>query len=589
MDRPSPAPLGWVRRLGPWLRPHRRKAAVALAGALVGSLVSAGTPLVERQILDRVILVHRSPLAPWLALLIVLAAVSFVAAYVRRYHGGRVSLDVQLDLRNAIYDRLSRLDFARHDEMQTGQLVSRANSDVGLLQALLAFLPIMAGNAVLLVTAMVVMFVLSPPLAALSLVAVPAMFVAAYRMRRMTFPANWHAQQKEGEVAVVVEEAVTGVRVVKGFGQERREIDRLVDKAQELYGSNLRATRLQARYQPVLAAIPQVALVGVLALGGYLALRHRIPLGTFLAFSTYMVLLSSPARMLANVLLVAQQARAGAERVLDLLASTPLVVDRPGARPLPPAAGAAVRFQSVRFGYLSSQPVLDGFELALAPGETVALVGASGSGKSTAALLLPRFYDVQAGAVRVDGHDVRDVTMASLRSQIGVVFEESFLFSDTVRANIAYGRPDASEAEVEAAARMAEAHEFVSALPAGYDTVVGERPHTLRRPAPAHRPGPGPPHRSPHPRPRRRHERRRRPDRGGDPRHPPPGDARPDHPAHRPPPLDAPPGQPDRRRRPRPGGRRGHARRAAGGLRHLSHAPRRARGRDRAGGGDARR
>jgi ATP-binding cassette subfamily B protein len=385
-----------------------------------------------------------------------------------------VSLDVQFDLRNAIFDQLQNLDFARHDEMQTGQLVSRANSDVGLLQGLLAFLPIMAGNVLLMVASLVIMFVYSPLLALISLVVVPLLGFSAYRMRISTFPANWDAQQREGEVATVVEEAITGVRVVKGFGQEERELDHLIQRAGVLYGSRMRAVRYQARFQPLLSAIPVLGQVAVLALGGWMALHHQLSLGTFLAFSTYLLQLAAPARMLAGVLLVAQQARAGAERVLDLLASTPNVSDAPDAEVLPAAHGE-VSFDHVRFGYLSSEPVLEDFSLHLVAGETVALVGGSGSGKSTVALLLPRFYDVQEGSVRIDGTDVRHVTLSSLRAQIGMVFEESFLFSDTIRANIAYGRPDATDAEVVAAARAAEAEGFIGDLPDGYDTVVGER------------------------------------------------------------------------------------------------------------------
>jgi ATP-binding cassette subfamily B protein len=469
---------GWIRRLAPWLRPHRRNVILSFGAALVGSGITAAVPAIQREVIDNVILSHRSPLAPWLILLLVLAAVSFGSAYIRRYRGGRVSLDVQYDLRNAIYDQLQRLDFARHDQMQTGQLVSRANSDVGLLQGLLSFLPIMSGNVLLLVSSLVIMFVLSPLLGVVSLLVVPALVFTAYRMREVTFPANWEAQQREGEVAVVVEEAITGVRVVKGFGQEARELDHLVQRAQILYGSRLRAVRYQARYQPILQAIPVFGQVAVLALGGYLALHHRISLGTFLAFSTYLLQLAAPARMLAGVLLVAQQARAGAERVLDLLATNPLVTERPDATVLPPTYGE-LAFEDVTFGYAPGEPVLEHFDLAVAAGETVALVGASGSGKSTVALLLPRFYDVGSGAVRVDGTDIRDVTLSSLRDRIGVVFEESFLFSDTVSSNIAYGRPDATEAEIVAAARAAEAEEFIAALPDGYDTVVGERGMSL--------------------------------------------------------------------------------------------------------------
>jgi len=476
---PDPPPTrGWIRRLLPWLRPHGRNVRIAFGAAVIGSGIAAAVPAVEREIIDRVIITHDSPLAPWLILMAVLAVGTFGASYLRRFVGGRVSLDVQFDLRNAIYEQLQRLDFARHDELQTGQLVSRANSDVGLLQGLLAFLPIMTGNVVLMVASLAIMFVFSPILALVSLCVVPSLIWTAYRMRARTFPASWDAQQREGEVAVVVEEAVTGVRVVKGFGQEERELQLLIERAKTLYGSRVRAVRLQARYQPVLQAIPVFGQVAVLALGGWLALHHRISIGTFLAFSTYLLQLASPARMLAGVLIVGQQARAGAERVLDLLASNPVVVERPDAGPLPPLLGE-VSFDDVRFGYLSSQPVLDHFDLHIGAGETVALVGASGSGKSTVALLLPRFYDVQGGAVRIDGSDVRDVTLASLRRQIGVVFEESFLFSDTVRANIAYGCPDATDAEVEVAARAAEAHQFITELPDGYDTAVGERGLTL--------------------------------------------------------------------------------------------------------------
>ncbi len=465
---------GWIRRLAPWLRPHRRKVLLAFGFALLGSGIVAITPAIERQVIDNVIIAHRSALAPWIVLLVLGAVITFGAAYVRRFVGGRVGLDVQFDLRNAIYDQLQRLDFARHDQMQTGQLVSRANSDVGLLQSLLAFLPLMAGNVLLLVGSLVIMFVYSPLLAAVSLLVVPGLFLTALRMRQKSFPASWDSQQKEGEVAVVVEEAVSGVRIVKGFGQEERELWRLVERAQVLYGSRVRAVRYQARYQPLLVGLPVFGQVAVLALGGYLAIHHRISIGTFLAFATYMVQLSAPCRMLASVLLVAQQARAGTERVLDLLETNPVVTEAADADVLAPTRGSVV-FDRVRFGYVADRPVLDGFSLQVAPGETVALVGASGSGKSTVALLLPRFYDVGSGSVEIDGTDVRRVTLASLRSQIGVVFEESFLFSDSVGANIAYGRPEATAEMIEAAARAVEAHEFIAAMPDGYDTLVGER------------------------------------------------------------------------------------------------------------------
>ncbi|MGI8985038.1 MAG: ABC transporter ATP-binding protein, partial [Acidimicrobiales bacterium] len=469
---------GWIRRLWPYLMAHRRDVVTAFGVAILGLAVSAFTPVIQKVIIDDVILARRRPLAPWLALLVAAGVFRFAVAHVRRFVGGRVAFSVQFDLRNAIYERLQRLDFARHDDFQTGQLVSRAGSDVGLVQGLLAFLPLASGNLVMVVLSLGVMAVLSPLLTVVSLVVVPAIAWIAIRLRDTVFPASWDAQQRAAEVAGVVDEAVSGVRVVKGFGQERRELDRLAGAAEDLFGSRVRAVRIQARYGSALAAVPALGQVAVLAFGGWLALEGRISLGTFVAFSTYLFQMVGPVRMLSVLTVIAQQARAGAERIFELLDSTPVVAERPGAGTLPPVTGDVV-FDDVTFGYLRSEPVLQGFSLTVRAGETVALVGPSGSGKSTVSLLLPRFYEVQTGSVRLDGADVRDVTLDSLRRQIGVVFEESFLFSDTVRANIAYGRPDATDDEVVAAARAAEAHEFVTAMPDGYDTRLGEGGLTL--------------------------------------------------------------------------------------------------------------
>ena len=441
-------------------------------------VVAALTPVLVRLILDDVVLGRRRPLAPWLTLLVAAGLFRFGAAHLRRYIGGRVALDLQYDLRNDIYERLQRLDFARHDDLHTGQLVSRAISDVNAVQGLLAFLPLVSGNVVMLLVSLVVMAMLSPLLTVVALLVVPVVAVLGLRLRTTVFPASWDAQQKAGEVAGVVDEAVSGVRVVKGFGQEQRELAHLVDAAQDLFASKLRALRIQARYAAALQSVPSLGQVAVLMLGGWLAINGRITLGTFLAFSSYLLQMVSPVRMFSSLLAQAQQARASAERIFELLDSNPVVTERPDAAVLPPLSGE-VTFDDVTFGYLRSEPVLRRFSLSIEPGQTVALVGMSGSGKSTVALLLPRFYDVQDGAVRVDGVDVRDVTLESLRSQIGVVFEEPFLFSDTVRANIAYGRPEATEEEVVAAARAAEAHEFVTALPDGYDTVLGQGGLTL--------------------------------------------------------------------------------------------------------------
>jgi ATP-binding cassette subfamily B protein len=336
----------------------------------------------------------------------------------------------------------------------------------------------MSGNVLLMAVSLGVMIYLSPLLALVSLTVAPALLFVSYRMRWRIFPATWDGQHREGDVAQIVDEDVNGARVVKAFGQEGSELERLVRASAKLYGSQMRAVRLQSRYQPLLEAIPAIGQVTILALGGWLALRHEITLGTFLAFSTYIGQLLAPARQLAGVLTIGQQARAGVERIFQLLDLEPAISGPAGAVELPPLRGEVV-FSDVHFSYGAGPPVLQGLDLRIAPGERVAIVGPSGSGKSTVAMLVPRFFDPDQGAVLVDGHDVRDVALPSLRAQVGVVFEESFLFSDTVRSNIAYGRRDATDEEVEAAARVAQANEFIEQLPQGYHTVVGERGLTL--------------------------------------------------------------------------------------------------------------
>lgn len=474
---------GWVRRLWGYLMRHRADMAISFGAAILGSAAQVVVPLVTRQIVDNVILAPTSPLWPWLVLLIVLGVATFMFSYLRRYHGGRVALSVQYDLRNDMHQQLQSMDAGNLDRMPTGQLVARASSDSALVQGLLSFLPIMSGNVLMMLLSIGVMLYLSPLLAIISLVMAPVLLLISYRMRWRIFPATWDAQQHEGDVVQIVDEAVNGVRVVKAFGQEQHEIGRLAVSAGKLYGSQMRATRLQARYQPLLQAIPSLGQVAVLAVGGYLVLQHDITLGTFLAFSTYVAQLMAPARQLAGLLTIGQQARAGLERIFQLLDLKPAIADAPNTLELSQIAGD-IEFRNVSFNYVDTEAgagravshgVLDGISFHIAAGERVALVGPSGSGKSTTTLLVSRFYDPESGAVLVDGHDVRDLALKPLRRQIGSVFEESFLFSDTVRANIAYGRPDASTAQIEEAARICQADDFIRGLPKGYDTMVGER------------------------------------------------------------------------------------------------------------------
>jgi ATP-binding cassette, subfamily B, bacterial len=347
-----------------------------------------------------------------------------------------------------------------------------------MIQSLLQMSPMLMGNVLLFFLSLAVMLWLSPVLALISLAVGPALLALSIASRRRLFPASWDAQQQTGNVAGVVEGAITGVRVVKGFGQEEQEVERLEGVSRALYAARVRTYKMMARFSPALGAIPALGQVGVLALGGWLAIKGEITLGTFLAFSSYLAQMVNPVRALTNLITIGQEVRASVIRVYEVIDSRPAITEKPDALTLP-RGNHDVELDDVHFGYVPSEPVLRGLSLRVRPGETLAVVGTSGSGKSTISLLLPRFYDVRSGAVRVGGYDVRDLTIDSLRASIGLVLEESFLFSDTVRNNIAYGRPDATMEQVHAAARAAEAEDFILGLPDGYDTVVGEQGLTL--------------------------------------------------------------------------------------------------------------
>jgi ATP-binding cassette subfamily B protein len=469
---------GWVRRLASYSWRYRRNVLIALISSLGGMGVMAITPLIIKVIIDDVIVGGGGGLGGWIWLLMLTAAVVYALTFLRRYYGGRLGLDVQHDLRTAMFRAITRLDGRRQDQLSTGQVVGRATSDLQLVQGLLFMLPMALGSVMLFVVALVVMLALSPLLTLVALAVAPALWFIAQRSRVRLFPATWYAQGQAGAVASVVDGAVSGVRVVKGFGQEEQETQKLRDVSQGLFAARMRGVRLSARYVPALQSVPSLGQVGMLAFGGWLATRGEITLGTFVAFSTYLAMLVGPVRMLSAIIAVGQQARAGAERIFELIDTEPEIAEAPDARELPADAPATVELEDVTFSY-EGHRVLRGLSLSIDPGETLAVIGTSGSGKSTIAQLLPRYYDPDSGTVRLGGQDLRELTYDSLRGAIGLVPENSFLFTGTIRDNLAYGRPDATDEQVLAAARAAQVDTFVSALPDGYDTVVGEQGLTL--------------------------------------------------------------------------------------------------------------
>ncbi|HEY3465522.1 MAG TPA: ABC transporter ATP-binding protein, partial [Amycolatopsis sp.] len=477
-ELPPAETAGWVRRLSAAAWEHRALVVLSLLAAVFSVGVQAASPLLVRSAVDNAVAGHTGGLTGIAVFLVALQLIAFGTAFLRRYLGGKLALDVQHDLRQRVFNAVSRLDGGKQDALRTGQVVSRAISDLQLVVGILMQIPLSFGSVIFAVLSFAAMLWMSPVLTLIALVVTPAVGIVIARSRKRLFPATWSAQQRAADVAQQVEETVTGVRVVKGFGQEAREVSKLEGTARKLFAERLRAAKLSAVPTATTAALPAAGQVAVLGIGGVLALNGSITLGTFLAFATYLATLIGPARMLSGLVVQAQLTRAGAERVYELIDAQPEVVDSPDARPLP-SGPLGVELDGVRFGYTRSEPVLDGLSVTANPGETLALVGTAGSGKSTISLLLPRFYDVHAGAVRVGGLDVRDVPLRQLRQAIGVVFEEAFLFSSSIRDNIAYGRPDASEEEIVAAARAAEADEFIRALPDGYDTLVGERGLTL--------------------------------------------------------------------------------------------------------------
>jgi ABC-type multidrug transport system fused ATPase/permease subunit len=467
-------------RLLGFLRPYRWSLAVSIVLAAGSQAAAIGLIRLTQSVIDDAIRPRDERLL--LILVGVIAALGAVKALLmvgRRFISGRQAIGVEFDMRNALYAHLLRLSFGFYDRHQTGQLMSRATVDLQGVRFFLGYgLIFFSQNVLTIVGAMAIMLWTDWRLSLIAFAIAPLVILLAYRYSRVSHPVLRDVQQKMADVATVAEENIVGVHVVKSFAQERQEAEKFSRRSEAVFERTIDANRQRSLYVPVLSFIPLLAQAGVLLAGGWMVVHDQLTVGEFFAFNLYVSMLIMPLRMLGMWIGQSQRATASGERIFQILDEPEEIAERPGAAPLPPGGGRIV-FEGVSFGYDPERPVLEDVDLEVEPDQNVAVIGHTGSGKTTLTALVPRFYDVTEGRLTVDGADVRDVTLTSLRRSIAVISQDPFLFSTTVRENIAFGAPDATDEEVEQAARLAQAHEFVAALPNGYETVIGERGITL--------------------------------------------------------------------------------------------------------------
>jgi ATP-binding cassette subfamily B protein len=476
-ETPSPSKT-FVRLLG-FLRPYKFSLGISIvlaigsqATALVATFL-AGSVAAALEHNER----HRLP--ELVVAILVLGVLRALMMAGRRLIAGKQALGVELDMRTAMYAKFLRLSFAFYDRHQTGQLMSRATVDLQGVRFFLGYGLIFFFQHIFTIVGVgIVVFLISWKLALIVLAIAPVLVAVAYRYSHVSHPLLRDVQQKMADVATVAEENIVGVHVVKSFAQEDAEQQKFEHRSEEVFDLSVQANRQRAFYIPVLSFLPLLAQAAILLIGGRMVADGTLSVASFVRFNLFLVMLVGPLRQLGMWIGQAQRATASGERIFQVIDEPEDIADAAGARELPPGPGRIV-FDGVTFGYDPARPVLHDVDLQLEAGKVVALIGHTGAGKTTLASLVPRFYDVQRGRVTIDGADVRDVTLASLRSEIGVIAQDPFLFSATVRENIAFGRPGATDEEVERAARLAQAHEFVETLPEGYDTVIGERGITL--------------------------------------------------------------------------------------------------------------
>ncbi len=462
------------------VRPHRVWSWLGIMAGLGWTAARVSVPAIAGAAINQINGHGGHSLAFWVMVLLLAGVFQAIFTGLRRYAAFRLALRVETDLRMRLVAHLERLHFAFHDEAQTGQLMANANSDIMQVQNVVLLIPLTIASTLTMGAVIVLLVLRSPGLALFALGALPLLQISATLFSRRMFPIGLAQQDALAAYSGVVEESITGVRVVKGFGSEARQVARLDVEAERVYERSIAAAKLRAWFLPLIDLLPAMGLVGILWFGGHQVLTGHLNDGDIVAANFYVLMLIWPLRMLGMLLGQIPRAVAAAGRIHDVLITEPRIANAAHPVALPADGPGELRFEAVRFGYRrSAHPVLDGLDLVIDGGEAVALVGATASGKSTVARLVPRFYDVDAGVIRIDGVDVRDADLHEVRRAVGIVFEDTFLFTQSVRENIAFADPEAPLERVRWAARLAGADQFISDLPDGYETLVGQHGYTL--------------------------------------------------------------------------------------------------------------
>jgi len=470
----------WFKRLYPLIKEQRNSFLITSFCGIAGLTIQVSVPMVIREAIDNPLAGGSGEISSYLWTLVAMAICAFLLRYTYRFLLFKTAYRIETQLRSLIYSHLTKLSFSFFDRIASGEVISRANSDIRSIQLLLAFGPLAMLSLISFFLALIFMLSIHPPLTFVTIACMPFVYVLAQKMRDKVFPLSWVTQGRMADLAMVVDENINGSRIVKSFAAERKQIELLAKKAQRLRWSSTALIDSRARFNPLIEALPRLGMASILMYGGWLSINEKISIGALIAFSSYVIMISVPFRMLGFVLLQAQRAAASSLRIFEILDEEPAIGNKLTARKIISPIGD-LSFRNVSFSYPNGENpvILDDFNLEITAGETVALVGRTGCGKSTVARLLPRFYDITEGSILLDGTDIRDFLVEDLRTHINVIPDEPFLFSESIRNNIAFSRPTAEEGEVIAAAKAAQADDFIAELTNGYEEIVGERGYTL--------------------------------------------------------------------------------------------------------------